>query len=72
VEEGSNISASTFGLGKGGLVDVQAELLTVAGSLELVKPAGIFSSANATGESGDGGGVRVRADTLRLTSGGSI
>lgn len=72
VSEGSSISASTFGLGKGGLVDVQADTLSVTGNPLEGTTAGIFSNTNATGAAGDGGGVRVRADILRLTGGGAI
>lgn len=72
VTDGSSISASTFGLGQGGLVDVQAETLSVAGNPANGSTAGIFSNTNATGAGGAGGGVRVRAETLRLTGGGAI
>ncbi len=71
VASGSSISASTFGAGRGGLVDLQAEILNVVGVPADGATARITSntSENATGA---GGGVRIRADTLRLTGGGSI
>ena len=72
VGEGSSISASTFGLGQGGLIEVQADTLSLTGNPTLGATAGIFSNTNATGAGGAGGGVRIRADTLRLTSGGAI
>jgi filamentous hemagglutinin family protein len=72
VGSGSSISASTFGLGNGGLVEVQARTLSLAGNPAEQATAGIFSNTNATGAGGAGGGVHIRADTLRLTGGGAI
>lgn len=66
VRSESSISASTFGPGRGGVVDVHAGLVSVNGA------SGIFSNTNAASGGGPGGGVRVAADRIEMTKGGSI
>ncbi|HEV7404139.1 MAG TPA: filamentous hemagglutinin N-terminal domain-containing protein [Chthoniobacteraceae bacterium] len=69
ISDGSAISASTFGLGKGGEVDVAAGRLDIRGEDNVT---GIFSNADSTGSGGRGGNVRVQAGSLTLRNGGQI
>lgn len=67
----SSISGSTFGLGQGSLVDVNARALSIRGDSSPIA-TGIFSNTNASGAGGAGGSVRVQADAIRLAQGGII
>ncbi|MGB8166391.1 MAG: hypothetical protein WCF18_02800 [Chthoniobacteraceae bacterium] len=72
--EGS-ITASTFGLAAGNRVNVQAQSISIIGNAAPLPgdpPTGIFSNTTATGAGGDGGGVTLRADSLRIANGGLI
>jgi filamentous hemagglutinin family protein len=66
IRDDSFISASTFGAGRGSIVDITAQSLEISGA------SGIFSNTNAASGGGVGGGVRVQADTIRMTNGGGI
>ena len=70
------ISASTFGAGKGGNVNVVARDLNITstvGNLSGTRNfSGILSNTSATSGGGAGGNVHVTADTIRVTSGGEI
>jgi len=66
IRDESTLSASTFGPGKGSVVDVAVKDLNIQGN------SGIFSNTNAASGGGAGGEVRVQAERMSLTQGGSI
>ncbi len=66
------ISAKTFSSGSAGNVKVQAETMTITGSIDTVNSAGITSSSEA-GATGNGGTISVRVrDGLQIYDGGTI
>ncbi len=67
----ATITASTFGAGRGNIVDVNAGKLDIRGTSTSF-PTGIVSNTNAATGGGAGGGVRVHAGTLAITDGGRI
>ncbi len=66
IRDDSTISASTFGAGRGSVIDLTAKDLTISGA------SGIFSNTNAVSGGGAGGEVRVQADHIDITFGGAI
>lgn len=68
---GASISGDTGGTGRAGNVSVQAKNIYIENGRATQK-TGIFSDSFAAGVSGDGGDVRVKADTLEIRRGGLI
>jgi filamentous hemagglutinin family protein len=69
---GGRVSASTFGQGNAGLVDITATGdLTFDGETLAGFPSGIESQVNPYAE-GDAGGVTITTNNLNLTNGGRI
>jgi len=73
---GGSISADTFGLGRGGNVDVVARDIAIAARGAIFK-TGIFADSGAPtadkiSPGGVGGSIRVTADRLQITDGGLI
>ncbi|OUC14102.1 MAG: hypothetical protein B0A82_13875 [Alkalinema sp. CACIAM 70d] len=69
---GANISASTFGIGNAGNVQVTAKTLVLEGTTPSGNASsGIFSAVNETGV-GEGGDITVRTGILRMTQGAVI
>lgn len=70
------LSASTFGVGKGGNVVVNAKEINIDGPQNPTGFTGLFArspaSAPVAGNSGDGGNVTVFSDSMRIGAGGSI
>jgi filamentous hemagglutinin family protein len=67
---GGEISTSTFGVGRGGVVSVTAsESVSIAGRDTDGVPSGLFSSTSGTGA---GGSIRVQARALQLQDEGTI
>ncbi len=71
ISEESTITASTFGAGRGNIVDVNVKTMNIRGT-STDFPTGIFSNTNAASGGGVGGGVRVHAEKLTITNGGRI
>ncbi len=68
----SAISASTFGLGRGNLVSVSAQNISLSGDSSDTA-TGIFSNSEGTRSGGGGGGIQVfAAQKLTIESGASI
>ena len=66
LEEGGEISSSTFGLGDGGDVTVTAREIAITGA------SGIFADSISLGAGGAAGDVTIRAGSLNLEGGGDI
>lgn len=71
ISEESTITASTFGAGRGNIVDVNVKTMSIRGTSSEF-PTGIFSNTNAATGGGAGGGVRVHAGKVTITNGGRI
>ncbi len=68
IKNGAEVSASTFGQGQGGNIQINATDVEISNSF-------INASANRnknTFSTGDGGNIEINAQSLRLTEGGLI
>jgi filamentous hemagglutinin family protein len=72
VRDGAQVSAGTFGAGKGGNLRVDAQDVQIIGrSTDSRVPSGLFASAqpNSTGDAGD---ITVRTNTLLVRDGAAV
>ena len=69
VRDGAQIHTSVYGLGNGGVVDINAGSVLLTGWNALNAPAGIFSRPYAYGNAG---GVRLKTGSLVISDGGTI
>ena len=69
---GGQVSASTFGEGNAGSVEITArDTITIDGERSNGIPSGAFSRVSP-GAIGDAGGVTITTDNLNLTNGGQV
>jgi filamentous hemagglutinin family protein len=72
VKDGAQVSASTFGAGKGGNLTVDAQDVQIIGTnADIQFPSGLFTSAqrNSTGDAGD---LTIKTNTLLVQDGAAI
>ncbi|MBD2338360.1 filamentous hemagglutinin N-terminal domain-containing protein [Calothrix sp. FACHB-156] len=67
--DGGQISSTTFGLGTGGTVNIQAEDIELASGADL-GPSGIFASTDSGG--GNAGKIAIATNNLLVTDGAQI
>ena len=78
LNDGGQISATTFGPGRGGNVSVRGQVIAISGAsvFENVEfQSGIFASSELSGNEGvggDGGSVMIQTQGLVLSNGGQI
>ncbi|MGE5304053.1 MAG: filamentous hemagglutinin N-terminal domain-containing protein [Alphaproteobacteria bacterium] len=74
VLDGASISSNGFGIGRGGIVDIEAgDALISARNINSVPNCACFTGiASQTGFGSPGGAVRITADTLQLLDGGRV
>ncbi|MGB7416136.1 MAG: S-layer family protein [Thermosynechococcaceae cyanobacterium] len=70
VQDGGQISSGTFGSGPAGNLEVQAELIEIAGGSEF-GPSGLFAPV-AEGATGAGGSISLMTDRLGIFDGAQI
>ncbi|WP_427159379.1 filamentous hemagglutinin N-terminal domain-containing protein [Aliinostoc sp. HNIBRCY26] len=72
VKDGAQVSASTFGTGKGGVLNVEVtDGIKLIGVSRLNVPSGLFTQANA-GSTADAGELTVNTSTLLVQDGAQI
>ncbi|WP_236140516.1 beta strand repeat-containing protein [Nostoc sp. CMAA1605] len=72
VKDGAQVSASTFGAGKGGVLNVEVtDGIKLIGVSRLNVPSGLFTQANA-GSTADAGELTVSTSTLLVQDGAQI
>ncbi len=70
--EGTKISSSTTGAGKGGLISIEANTIEIEGDSPNFGST-LLSAGSTGGETGgDGGLVKLNADTIRFANSGAI
>ncbi|MEM7714687.1 MAG: filamentous hemagglutinin N-terminal domain-containing protein, partial [Cyanobacteria bacterium P01_A01_bin.68] len=72
LKDGARVSASTFGEGKGGNLNIDAENIQVIGTSETGFSISGFSASAGSNSTGDAGDLRIQANTLLVKDGGQI
>ncbi|MCP4347785.1 MAG: filamentous hemagglutinin N-terminal domain-containing protein [Desulfobacterales bacterium] len=73
LSEGSEITATTFGPGEGGNINIYVREMTVSGKSSLGNSSSVLASAEGQVEgAGKGGTIEVTAEKLYLSEGGKI
>jgi filamentous hemagglutinin family protein len=73
IEDGAGISASTFGQGRGGNIDVTADTVDLIGlSANGLLPSGLASETTGIGSSANAGNVRLTTRLLNIRDGALI
>lgn len=70
IADGSQIAVTTFGLGKGGIINVEANRIELMG-VSVNAPSGLFS-AIAPGAEGNGGNLSIATNSLQISNGAQI
>jgi filamentous hemagglutinin family protein len=69
---GANVSASTFGRGNAGNVQIIAKTIALDGTTpDGTFSSGVFSAVNSTGV-GQGGEIAIQTNSLRITNGAAV
>ena len=72
LKDGARVIASTFGEGKGGNLNIDAENIQVIGTSENGFSISGFSASAGSNSTGDAGDLRIQANTLLVKDGGQI
>ena len=72
IKERSQIAVTSFGLGNGGNIDIETNILNISSdpAPRGINPGGLFN--NAQGFSGNAGNIIVKAETINIDRGGNI
>jgi large exoprotein involved in heme utilization and adhesion len=71
ISGGAAVSASTFGSGNAGRLEVAAQEVALSGTSPGGTPSGLFAQVEA-GAKGQGGNLRISAQQIRITEGAQV